>query len=329
MPITTENLIIGAGPAGITAGIILHKASRDALVLERLDLQTKDKLCGGILIPMVLQELETIFQTNLHHLIVQDNVNINVINSEGQTVHPFDLGNLYTVNRHDFDLCLATMYIEQGGNLLDNILIKNIDLENRILQCFDTKNKEELTIHFSKLIAADGASSPTRYLLTKTATRVIPSLETYVNNSYSEKFLMKLSEDLQGYAWYIPQGKIANIGCVYYDNQELITKEILEEHLFSFADSLGIKIQNYRAATIPCGNDIYLQKKDCYFIGDAAGLIDPISCGGIQSSVYSAKLLTECLLQNQNYSQTILPFVMEQLNNYKSRIKYMKEINRY
>lgn len=327
MTITTENLIIGAGPAGITAGIILHKAGRDTLVLERLDLQTKDKLCGGILMPMVLEELEAIFQTDLHHLIAQDNINIDVINSKGQTVHPFDFDNLYTVNRRDFDLCLATMYMEQGGKLLDNIFIKDIDLENHVLQCFDQKNKEELTIRFSKLIAADGASSPTRYLLTKTAARVIPSLETYVENSCSDNFLMKLSEDLPGYAWYIPQGKTANIGCCYYDNQGLITKEILEEHLFSFANSLGIKIQEYRAATIPCGNDIYLQKGDCYFIGDAAGLIDPVSCGGLHSSVYSAKLLAECLLQNQNYPQTILPSVIDQLNSYKTRNEYLKAID--
>ncbi len=326
MIITTENLIIGAGPAGITAGTILHKAGRDTLVLERLNLQTKDKLCGGILMPMVLEELETIFQTNLHHLIAQD-IDIDVINSQGQTIHPFDLGNLHTVNRRDFDLCLATMYMEQGGKLLDNIFIKNIDLENHVLQCSDQKNKEELTIRFSKLIAADGASSPTRYLLTKTAARVIPSLETYVDNTYSDNFLMKLSEDLQGYAWYIPQGKTANMGCGYYDNQGLITKEILEEHLFSFANSLGIKIQNYRAATIPCGNDIYLQKGDCYFIGDAAGLIEPISCGGLHSAVYSAKILAECLIENQNYSQTILPFVIAQLNSYKTRIEYLKAIN--
>lgn len=327
MTLTTDNLIIGAGPAGITAGIILHKAGRDTLVLERLNLKTKDKLCGGILMPMVLEELEAIFQTDMHHLIAQDNINIDVINSKGQTIHPFDLGNLYTVNRRDFDLYLATSYTQQGGKLFDNIFVKNIDLENHISQCFDQKNKEELTIHFSKLIAADGASSPTRYLLTKTAARVIPSLETYVNNSYSDKFLMQLSDDFQGYAWYIPQGKTANIGCGYYDNQGLITKDILEEHLFSFANYLGVKIQNYRAATIPCGNDIYLQKGDCYFIGDAAGLIDPVSCGGIQSAVYSAKLLTECLLQKQNYSQTILPFVMKQLHNYKTRNDYLKEIN--
>lgn len=327
MTLTTENLIIGAGPAGITAGIILHKAGRDTLVLEWLDLQTKDKLCGGIVMPMVLEELEAIFQTDLHHLIAQDNINIDVINFKGQTIHPFDLGNLYTVNRRDFDLYLATSYTQQGGKLLDNIFIKNIDLENHVLQCFDQKNKEELTIHFSKLIAADGASSPTRYLLTKTAARVIPSLETYVDNSYSDKFLMQLSDDFQGYAWYIPQGKTANMGCCYYDNQGFISKDILEEHLFSFANYLGIKIQNYRAATIPCGNDIYLQKGDCYFIGDAAGLIDPVSCGGIQSAVYSAKLLTECLLQKQNYSQTILPFVMKQLHNYKTRNDYLKEIN--
>ena len=34
MPIQTETLIIGAGPAGLTAGYLLTKAGRDVTVLE-------------------------------------------------------------------------------------------------------------------------------------------------------------------------------------------------------------------------------------------------------------------------------------------------------
>ncbi len=45
----TAILIIGAGAAGCTLGYLLQKAGVDVLLLELQDLETREKLCGGIL----------------------------------------------------------------------------------------------------------------------------------------------------------------------------------------------------------------------------------------------------------------------------------------
>lgn len=318
-----KNLIIGAGPAGLATAMALHRAGQQTLILERLNLLTKDKLCGGIVMPKTLADLEQVFDTNLDFWVKNHKLQTILIDPTGQRHKIGD--NLLTVNRAEFDRILARTYQNRGGVIKDCSILQNIDLAADILTYRDGRNGEIKVLHFENLIAADGASSPTRYLLTKTAPRVLPSLETYVPNLYPEAFLVKISEDLAGYAWYIPQGEQANLGCVYYDEQGPISREILEQHLYAFAKELNLEVKEYRGATIPCGNDIFLQKANCYFVGDAAGLIDPVSCGGIHCAVSSGLILADCLLHGHKYTERMLPIILNQLETYRGRIEELGE----
>jgi len=55
-PITTDVLIVGAGPAGAAAAITLARAGREVLIIDQHDFP-RDKICGDGLIPDALQAL--------------------------------------------------------------------------------------------------------------------------------------------------------------------------------------------------------------------------------------------------------------------------------
>ncbi|HSJ91591.1 MAG TPA: FAD-dependent monooxygenase, partial [Ilumatobacter sp.] len=52
-------LVVGAGPAGISAAIHLHCAGRDVLVVDK-SVFPRDKCCGDGLTTLALRELETL-----------------------------------------------------------------------------------------------------------------------------------------------------------------------------------------------------------------------------------------------------------------------------
>jgi hypothetical protein len=66
--------------------------------------------------------------------------------------------------------------------------------------------------------------------------------------------------------------------------------------------------QNYqKGAFLPTGDDIFLNKKNIYFVGDASGLISPITGEGIYYALYSAQQLFECFQNNKNYTKLMKP----------------------
>ena len=43
-------LIVGAGPAGCSLGLLLRRAGMDVLIAEAKEIRGKNKLCGGVLL---------------------------------------------------------------------------------------------------------------------------------------------------------------------------------------------------------------------------------------------------------------------------------------
>ncbi|MBQ0108174.1 MAG: hypothetical protein KBS34_03500, partial [Phascolarctobacterium sp.] len=86
---------------------------QETLVLERLDLTAKDKLCGGIVMPVTLKELQQIFETDFEPLVKNHNLKTIVINPTGERRQIGD--GLFTMNRQEFDQTLAKLYQEKGG----------------------------------------------------------------------------------------------------------------------------------------------------------------------------------------------------------------------
>ena len=111
----TRYLIIGAGLAGSTCAYLLKRAGHEVLLLERLDLARKSKLCAGLCTPRAIEMLHLIYGFEADHLFKQHLTSVRCIADEITAM----VGNITTksVERRELDAFAVAKYQELGGEL--------------------------------------------------------------------------------------------------------------------------------------------------------------------------------------------------------------------
>ena len=80
-----------------------------------------------------------------------------------------------------------------------------------------------------------------------------------------------------------------------------------------------------RGALLPKGDDVLLKAgENIYLLGDAAGLIDNFTGGGIHYALLSAKALADSLNGAESYETIIAPQVATVRNNFSHAAFYYK-----
>lgn len=305
-----DYIIVGAGLAGSSCAYLLKQAGCNVLLLERLDLTTKSKLCAGLITPRALRELKLIF----------DKVPNNIFESQFSSMRciaagmPVDLNGIemYSVERRELDCFAFERYQHEGGKALDRFHIRAIDFETRMLT--GTRDGDEsISFGYDILIAADGALSFVRKTLTGNAPDAILSLETTVTNT-GAPLTMCYEDGFIGYSWYAPCGDVAKLGCCAYAGDPN-----LDARLSAFAAQMGVNYDCRRGAFIPTGSDVLLERDGVYFLGDAASLIAPPSGEGIYHALHSARMLARALVNKASYRALMQPVVTEIRHQYKLR----------
>lgn len=305
-----DYIIVGAGLAGSSCAYLLKQAGCNVLLLERLDLTTKSKLCAGLITPRALRELKLIF----------DKVPNNIFESQFSSMRciaagmPVDLNGIEmcSVERRELDCFTFERYQREGGKALDRFHIRAIDFETRMLT--GTRDGDEsISFGYDILIAADGALSFVRKTLTGNAPDAILSLETTVTNT-GAPLTMCYEDGFIGYSWYAPCGDVAKLGCCAYAGDP-----DLDARLSAFAAQMGVNYDCRRGAFIPTGSDVLLERDGVYFLGDAASLIAPPSGEGIYHALHSARMLARALVNKASYRALMQPVVTEIRHQYKLR----------
>ena len=299
----TDYLIIGGGLAGCTCAYLLAKEQKSVCVIEKLDSATKFKLCGGMLTPRALKSLEQIFDDKPEDLFLQSFDSINFL-TEAHSVKASNVS-VRTLIRKDLDDFVLDEAKGAGAYVLDKTEMRDIDLDQRRAIGFSEDSDTVVDIKFGALIVADGALSSTRMALTGQTTDSILTLEAEVQAS-SDEITMAFGESLKGYFWYIPHGSNAYIGCASYGGCDS-----LDDELQTFAQKMGVSYKTRRGAFMPAGSNILLQSNGVYYLGDAAGLICPVSGEGIYYALESARRLSQALLTHSSYSALMAGKVKE------------------
>jgi geranylgeranyl reductase family protein len=281
-------IVVGAGPAGSTAARELAASCR-VLLLDRAAFP-RDKPCGGgVLIsatPLLPFSLEPVTERVVTGFRV-------TYRRQAVFHHYFDEPLALMTQRSRLDAFLVDRAVEAGVEFRDACGVQDVEPEPRGVIVRLT-NGDRLSA--PALIAADGANGPVRRSLGLPALRRAVALEANlpgVGPTWSDSVGLDLGSMAGGYGWVFPKGDHSNIGV---GGWPAVGRKLRAE-LNAYATTEG-----FDPATLTGVRGHHLPLRDAgsiaavgrvAFVGDAAGLIDPLSGEGIGNAIRSGVIASQ------------------------------------
>jgi flavin-dependent dehydrogenase len=305
-----KTIIIGAGPAGLTAGINLKN---DFLILEKEKQIGKPIQCVGMSVDSFkrqnIAEDEKWIKAKIYKIerIMPNNKKL------GRYKKNY-IG--YVVERESFEKHLAKKI---KSRIRTNINIIDLFQKNNLWHVITDNN-----VFKSKyLIGADGINSFVRK-------KVFPQYQEKICFAFGMEYLVQFNQPInlksikfylnnekynKGYGWFFPRSEFsANIG-VGSENENLDFNQLLEQLIDQIEKSYGSYslVKETKGFTGSMTSFFPLFENNVFLVGDAAGLNDPIFRAGTNQAMISGQIAGQVISNNnpEQYSAKIksLPFV--------------------
>jgi len=301
-------IIIGAGPAGLTAAYELSRGGRKVLVLEQyqhgqIGPDGHSKLCGGGLVPLSRSYLGEDIENKLE--------NKNFIAKTGNIIArvKLDFSAVTTLDREDLINFLTHKAVKAGASVRFGAKVATIDLKDKLIMVGREK------IPFFALIGADGANSIVRHALgLEKSEKFLQAVEYRVpRNKINSLLAVHFDYDLfaGGYAWVFPHKKEVYIGaCEPFVTRRRKKKNLVDDlKEWIRRENLPYNSETLRGWTIPYSFQGYRFPGSVYLVGDAAGITSGFLGEGISSAIASghdvANLIIDPSFRPVNINQSL------------------------
>lgn len=287
-------IIIGAGPAGTTAGYLLGRAGFSVLLLDRKKFPRK-KACAGGITPKAM----ALFPFDISHFVRRVCREVKVTRPGNtsfivKTKDPL----CYITKRMDLDVYCLEKAVQSGCRFrkIDRVIGFDQDDSGVGLTVFADGKID--TVKAGHLIGADGANSKIRRLICgqKASILKMPALEAdvYVKNAGNYPMEFDFSRDIRGYYWVFPRKTCVNIGIFSARPNGAVNRALLKNYAVerfqtdSLTDVKGYPIGTSRGRP-------YLGTGRVLLTGDAAGLAEPLLGEGIYAALKSGILSAQAI----------------------------------
>lgn len=319
---TYDVVIIGAGPAGASLCYLLSKNGLNVALVDRA-IFPRDKLCGGFL---TCKTLDIISELGLRENNLGKSIEAVSVFYKGEISATFRLlSPARVVCRREFDELFVDAAASQGATLLMGSELATIDFPRKTA-CL----KDGTLLRYDNLVGADGAQSKVRRLVGHPCDSLGFCVESFVPPEQIKQGVLPdmrtigifYGDNAKGYSWVFPNHKSVAIGTGALI-EDISGKEVLTQHNAFAASMLRQGQITVRGAYIPSGNSVDLGTEDVLFVGDAAGIIDPITGEGIYYALLSSKKLAESFLSGNDpliaYKETMSPVLHDISENVRMR----------
>ena len=290
MGLDADVIIVGGGPGGASTAYFLEKWGCRTLVLERKRIPRYKTCAGGI--PGSALEL---FPFSFSGVIEQTMERGTFRCGDRGVTQPLPEGALHMVQRSDFD---AFLLQSSGAEILEGEKAVRVDQGSDRVRVA-TQSGKHLSARY--LVGADGPQSVVaRQAGMRKSEGTGLGLEVEVDpgpellEAFRGRFLVGFGTVANGYYWIFPKsGHLSvGIGSMGHDRRQLLP--LLKRAM----SGQGIDVNGHpcRAHPLPVyRSDAQRQSGRILLVGDAAGLVDPLTGEGIRHALVSGKLAAEAV----------------------------------
>jgi geranylgeranyl reductase family protein len=286
-----DAIVVGAGPAGSTAAYRLAKAGADVLILDRARFP-RDKPCGGGVTGRAARLLPFSIEPVVEHVVTAVDLRLRY----GKTLSRGDAEPLvYMTQRKRLDHFLVQHAVEAGADFREGTKVGAVAVSESgvSVEAFEGKT----------VIGADGVNGITARALGLGGNRVV-GVALEGNLPYAKmnprlfdgRLALELGVVPGGYGWVFPKGDHANFGVGGWEAEA----PRLRDHLRRLCEAHGVApddLEELRGYRLPLREPrSTLARGRALLVGDAAGLIDPVSGDGMFEGFLSARYASEAVL---------------------------------
>jgi geranylgeranyl reductase family protein len=302
-----DALVIGAGPAGSATAIRLARGGASVLLLDRQRFP-RDKPCGGGLTGRALRHAPCDVSPAVEAEVVGFGIRLRYRKRfERRNEVPL----IRMTQRRLLDAFLAEQAVAAGADFRDGVTAETLTVGPDGV----TATVAGERVRSDVLVGADGANGTTARLA-GVAVDVHRGVALEGNAPYGaldpvparDLALVELGVVPGGYGWVFPKGDHVNVGVGGWGGEGPRVREHLarlcREHGLAperLADVRGHRLPMRRAGSRAAAGRTLL-------VGDAAGLVDPLSGDGIYEAFVSAALAAEIILAAEGTAQGLTPY---------------------
>ena len=284
-----ENVIVGAGPAGLRAAQVLAAAGREVLIVERNE-RIGPKTCAGGLTIKAIEELE---QLGLPSHVGRTTVaRLSFFNERPMRLDAAP-GIVRTVARAilgQYQECWAR---RAGAEIVTGTPATDLDLEARTLRV------NGRAIRYAHLIGADGSASRVRRALGLPIRRSVFAGEFNVRGACADDLRVMFDSDVlgPGYFWIFPHTDYVSFGAG--GPTALLKPGNVRPYIERRLERLGVdgSSTEFEGAAIETDYRGLAFDRGVFLAGDAAGLASGLTGEGIYSALVSGEEVAQQILQ--------------------------------
>jgi geranylgeranyl reductase family protein len=289
-----DAIVVGAGPAGSTAAYRLAATGASVALLDRASFP-RDKPCGGGVTLRAARQLPFAIRPVVEQVVTTAELRLGfrrtAVRGRGGPL-------AFMTQRRRLDHFLAEKAAAAGADFRDAVKVTAVETDADGATV--TAGGERL--HGRTVIGADGVNGVTARSLELGGNRTVGvALEGNLSYSkidaerYRGRFLLELGTIPGGYGWLFPKGDHVNIGVGGWETEGPRLRRHLEELCTVYGVTMD-DLEQVRGYRLPCrAHDSALARGRGLIVGDAAGLIDPLTGDGMFEAFLSARFATEAV----------------------------------
>jgi geranylgeranyl reductase family protein len=290
-----DAIVVGAGPAGSVTAIHLARGGARVLLLDKARFP-RDKPCGGGLTMRAVRELPVSPEPAVEHRVDRLGLRLRYgTRFERRGREPLIL----MTQRVRLDHYLVEQAAAEGVDVRDGVKVTDVAADERRVSLRVDGEPTEADV----LVGADGANGTVRRTLGLGRDYVLGvAFEGNVANDvigddrYRGVAELELGIIPGGYGWVFPKGDHVNVGVGGWEREG----PGLRTHLAELCRQHGIPheaVEALRGHRLPLRRPGSTASRGrALVVGDAAGLVDPLSGDGMYEAFVSARLATGAVL---------------------------------